>query len=245
MCENTKLPPTLQAKKELKKIGTKFDIKLIHNTYYTYIHMNSSNMLRFAVFLTLCMVVMASCGTSHHYGDRSERYSKGRRPGNSRPARQSESDEKPVVRAESEKIKTKVVAPSNLRSQMVAEAMNYIGTPYKYAGKRPEEGFDCSGFANFIYNQYGFKTAGPSHELALMGVPKDRQALQAGDLVFFGNEERISHVGIVTSGANGRIGFIHSSTSGGIRTDEVAGNEYWEKRYLFGRDLISGFMASK
>jgi len=128
---------------------------------------------------------------------------------------------------------------------MVAEAMTYLGTPYKYAGKRPEEGFDCSGFANFIYNQYGFKTAGPSHELALMGVPKDRQQLQPGDLVFFGNEERISHVGIVTAGANGRIGFIHSSTSGGIRTDEVSGNEYWEKRYLFGRDLISGFMASK
>jgi len=38
MCENTKLPPTLQAKKVLKKIGTKFDIKIINNTYYTYIH---------------------------------------------------------------------------------------------------------------------------------------------------------------------------------------------------------------
>ncbi|HMT00480.1 MAG TPA: C40 family peptidase [Saprospiraceae bacterium] len=206
---------------------------------------NTPLMLRFAVFFTLCLVVMASCGTSHHYGDRSERYARGRRPANSKPPRPSENEEKWVVKAESGKLKNSPPAPSNLRTQMVAEAMTYLGTPYKYAGKRPEEGFDCSGFANFIYNQYGFKTAGPSHELALMGVPKDRQQLQAGDLVFFGNEERISHVGIVTSGANGRIGFIHSSTSGGIRTDEVAGNEYWEKRYLFGRDLISGFMASK
>ncbi len=202
-------------------------------------------MLRFAVFFTLCLVIMASCGTSHHYGDRSERYARGRRPANSRPIRTSENEEKQAVKAAPEKIKNSPSKPSNLRTQMVAEAMTYLGTPYKYAGKRPEEGFDCSGFANFIYNQYGFKTAGPSHELALMGVPKDRQQLQAGDLVFFGNEERISHVGIVTSGANGRIGFIHSSTSGGIRTDEVVGNEYWEKRYLFGRDLISGFMAAK
>ena len=38
MCENTKLLPTLQAKKATNKIGTKFDIKFIHNTYYTYIH---------------------------------------------------------------------------------------------------------------------------------------------------------------------------------------------------------------
>ena len=158
---------------------------------------------------------------------------------------QDDTDRLPEHKGLASRLSDSIHQATDRAGDVIRNAMGALGVPYRRGGTSAETGFDCSGFANFIYNQYGFKTAGPSHELALMGVPKDRQQLQAGDLVFFGNEERISHVGIVTSGANGRIGFIHSSTSGGIRTDEVVGNEYWEKRYLFGRDLISGFMAAK
>jgi cell wall-associated NlpC family hydrolase len=198
------------------------------------------------IFLALSWF-MISCGSSHHYGDRSEKYSRARRPGQSKPS-QVYSEEKPVTAASSKEKrsdKPSTTSTGTLRNAMVEEAHQYIGTPYKYAGKSPQEGFDCSGFANFIYQKFGFQTSGPSQELALLGAPKERSQLQPGDLIFFGNEERISHVGIVISDKADRLTFIHSSTSAGIRTDVVNGSEYWEKRYLFGRDLISGFIAAK
>lgn len=198
---------------------------------------------RFALLAITGIVALSSCSTGRQYGDRSERYTRGRKPGNARPVIETEKPEK----------ETYVIKPSSgqlnaagaLRMSMVKEAGSYAGIPYRYGGKSPAEGFDCSGFANYIYNRFGFKTAGPTHELALLGVPKERSTLQAGDLVFFGSDEKISHVGIVVTGESDKLTFIHSSTSSGIRTDAVDGSEYWEKRYLFGRDLISGFMAVK
>lgn len=210
---------------------------------------NMINSIKTQIGLALLLLVMAmtSCGTAHQYGDRSEKYSRSRRPGYSRPQPSQEEDVVKVKTVNPEKTKAPsgIKSAGTLRNAMVEEAYQYLGTPYKYAGKNPEQGFDCSGFANYIYNKFGFSISGPSHELALLGVEKDRSQLQAGDLLFFGNEERISHVGIVVSGNSDQLTFIHSSTSAGIRTDVVNGSEYWEKRYLFGRDLISGFIAAK
>jgi hypothetical protein len=36
MCENTKISPIAQVKAATNDFGTKFDIKIIINTYYTY-----------------------------------------------------------------------------------------------------------------------------------------------------------------------------------------------------------------
>lgn len=210
---------------------------------------------RLLAFLSVLglMVFFSSCAGSRSYGNRSDKYARAKqnRSGKRTVTYREKARPETVKKNSEEKDKMYRVykaspssAASVKRDEIVNTAQKYLGIPYKYAGKTPQEGFDCSGFANFIYTQNGFRTAGPSHELAMMGVYKPREDLESGDLIFFGRENRISHVGIVVSNREQGLVFIHSSSSSGIKTDEVNGSEYWNSRYLFGRDLLSTLMAS-
>lgn len=127
---------------------------------------------------------------------------------------------------------------SSSRLKIVESAHQYIGKPYKSGGKKPETGFDCSGFTGFVFSQNGIQISGPSHDLAKLGKQKSREKLIPGDLVFFGNKERISHVAIVSSVNNDKLEIIHSTTSAGVKVDNIVGSPYWESRFLFGVDII-------
>lgn len=42
--------------------------------------------------------------------------------------------------------------PSAVRGRdVVAEAMQYLGTPYRYGKMSPKYGFDCSGFTSYVF----------------------------------------------------------------------------------------------
>ena len=191
--------------------------------------------------------VLSSCSSTHKYGNRSDKYSRARtkykapKADNNNVVVVEGKEKKQVKKDEKYKVykASKRTNEDVKREEMVEGAKKYIGIPYKYAGKNPNEGFDCSGFANFIYNENGFKTSGPSYELAMMGVFKEKEALEAGDLVFFGSDNKINHVGMVVSRSSNEVKFIHSSTSVGIKIDEILSSEYWNSKYLFGRDLLS------
>lgn len=130
-----------------------------------------------------------------------------------------------------------VLAP--IRSNIVKSALHLTGTAYKSGGKSPESGFDCSGFTSYIFTQNGLPLSGPSDKLAQMGKQIPQQALKPGDLVFFGNADRISHVAIVSQTNNDQIEVVHATTSAGVKVDEITTSEYWLSRYLFGVDVIS------
>ncbi len=92
---------------------------------------------------------------------------------------------------------------------VIAKAMNFIGTPYRYGGSSPA-GFDCSGFTSYVYAQMGVslnRTAGGQLQ---NGYYVSLSELQPGDLVFFGNSSYISHVGIYVGDGN----MIHAPYSG-------------------------------
>jgi cell wall-associated NlpC family hydrolase len=131
-----------------------------------------------------------------------------------------------------------ILSPRNMRDDIVLTALKYTGRPYKSAGKSPEGGFDCSGFTSFVYKSHGIDVSGPSDHQAKLGKPKDKEKLEAGDLVFFGNEERISHVGIVASHQDQELQIVHSTTSAGVKVDNISHSEYWQSRFLFGIDVI-------
>ena len=126
----------------------------------------------------------------------------------------------------------------NTRDDIVLTALKYTGRPYKSAGKSPDTGFDCSGFTSYVFNENGINISGPSDQQAKQGKPKDKQKLQPGDLVFFGNEERISHVGIVASHQGEELQIVHSTTSTGVKVDNITDSNYWQSRFLFGVDVI-------
>jgi cell wall-associated NlpC family hydrolase len=75
--------------------------------------------------------------------------------------------------------------------------------------------------------------------LAKKGRNKSKEDLGPGDLVFFGDSDRISHVAIVASHNGDSLTVIHATTSAGVKVDNINGSAYWESRFLFGRDILS------
>lgn len=124
---------------------------------------------------------------------------------------------------------------------VIAEAMKYLGTPYKWGGKTPK-GFDCAGFVRYIYGKFGVQlppSAAPQYK---MGSAVDKEELAIGDLVFFGGRHKskiIGHVGIVTDVHDGEFVFIHSATSTGI-TLTSSTEPYYKKRYIGACRIIGG-----
>lgn len=126
-----------------------------------------------------------------------------------------------------------------IRFDIVESAKKYQGINYKPGGKLPETGFDCSGFTGFVFTKNGIPISGPSDKLAKMGRQKSKSDLKAGDLVFFGHKEKISHVAIVSNNSSDQLEVVHATTSSGVKIDEISHSEYWQSRFLFGVDIIS------
>ncbi len=130
-------------------------------------------------------------------------------------------------------------ASSSIRQEIVQSALTYKGTNYRPGGKSPQTGFDCSGFTGYVFTQNGIPISGPSDKLAQLGIQKPKDHLKPGDLVFFGNKDRISHVAIVATNTPEEMEIVHSTTSGGVKIDNITHSEYWQSRFLFGVDIIS------
>jgi len=115
-----------------------------------------------------------------------------------------------------------------------ALARSFVGTPYRNGGADPD-GFDCSGFVQYIFAQVGVPLPRGALEQAAAGESVDRRALREGDLVFFAIDGRtISHVGIV-SGADS---FVHAPSSRGSVREESLGAAYWQTRFAAARRVL-------
>jgi cell wall-associated NlpC family hydrolase len=113
-------------------------------------------------------------------------------------------------------------------AQVLATADRYVGTRYRYGGESPAEGFDCSGFVQYVFGRQGVELPRTSYLQAGAGVraPREVGALQPGDLMFFASTgRRVDHVAIYAG--DGRI--IHASAgSGRVRYDEIdSGRGNW------------------
>ena len=109
-----------------------------------------------------------------------------------------------------------------------------IGVPYIYGGK-DNTGFDCSGFASYIYKKGLDKKILPvTTEQYKVGRIIAQNDLKFGDLVFFNTTGRIpSHVGIFV----GNNSFAHASVVKGVTISSLS-SEYYKKRYVGARRVI-------
>ena len=110
---------------------------------------------------------------------------------------------------------------------ILAQAQNYIGTPYVFGGYSPE-GFDCSGLIYYILDKAGYPANRTAADQYNMGSYVSRDDLKAGDLIFFANTyaSGISHVGVYAGGGK----FIHAPNDGGsVCYSKLSG--YWSDHY--------------
>ncbi len=123
------------------------------------------------------------------------------------------------------KKQTKTAAkPTNLEKY----AKEWLGAKYVY-GAASKKKTDCSGYVMQVYK--GFYGISLDHNAQRIyddgrGYSIKRKKLQEGDLVFFGNFWKISHVGIYLKGNR----FIHASTSKGVVITSMDDN-YWSSKY--------------
>lgn len=114
-------------------------------------------------------------------------------------------------------------------SELVSNAMDLLGVPYRRGGSSFETGFDCSGFVRTLYEQTaGLLLPRSAAQQAAATEKIDRSDLQPGDLVFFNTMRRtFSHVGIYV----GEGKFIHAPKPGAKVRVEDMGASYWKKRF--------------
>ncbi|WP_302849025.1 C40 family peptidase [Serinicoccus kebangsaanensis] len=83
-------------------------------------------------------------------------------------------------------------APSPTRQLIINTAAKYLGTPYKWGGNSPEEGFDCSGYTTYVFAEVGITLPRTAATQQAATTPTSNP--QPGDLVFHGSPAY--HVGI-------------------------------------------------
>ncbi len=88
-------------------------------------------------------------------------------------------------------------------------ALEQVGVPYRYGGSSPV-GFDCSGLVQYAYGRAGISVPRTTGQLWSVAATVPGDDLQAGDLLFFSIEGKMSHVGMYVG--SGR--FVHAPRSG-------------------------------
>lgn len=124
----------------------------------------------------------------------------------------------------------------SLGSDLINTAKKYLGVRYAYGGSSPK-GFDCSGFAQFVYKQHGISIPRSTVSQANVGTKLSKAELQVGDLIIFSNTYKSgpSHAGIYIG--NGQ--FIHSSStrSGGVIISDL-NSAYYSGKFSYGRRVF-------
>lgn len=133
--------------------------------------------------------------------------------------------------------KTVLTEDHSLRENIIKSAMRYKGIHYVYGGKTPS-GFDCSGFTSHVFKENGVSLTGASRQQATVGKAKPLQKAEPGDLVFFKNKGKVTHVSIVVEKADDKLWVVHSTSSRGVVKDEILHSSYWKPKIAGVRDII-------
>ena len=125
----------------------------------------------------------------------------------------------------------------NLGGAVAELAADMVGARYRLGGTNPIQGFDSSGLAFYAYDQAGYPIPRTSedqfraaHKIALADAT-------AGDLFFFQDQAKLSHVGIYLGDGL----FVHAPESGRqVSVARIDAPYYQEQLIAVGRLLPPG-----
>ena len=122
-------------------------------------------------------------------------------------------------------------APAPQADTVVGTALGLRGVPYRNGGDSLD-GFDCSGFTQYVFARHGVALPRDTREQYRVGDEIPDEAIEAGDLLFFATTSPgPSHVAI----ALGPDEFVHAPSSTGVVRVERRSARYWTGRYLGAR----------
>lgn len=129
--------------------------------------------------------------------------------------------------------------PSNA-DQVIDFAKKFLGVPYVYGGASPT-GFDCSGFIQYVFKEFGYSLARTAGDQSLFGFDVTLSEVQPGDLLYFKGRNvkstAIGHVGMVTAVTEGKIEFIHAAGKS-VRMDVLNNSSYYVPRFIKARRTL-------
>jgi murein DD-endopeptidase / murein LD-carboxypeptidase len=120
---------------------------------------------------------------------------------------------------------------------LVGLAKSLLGIPYQYGGRTPA-GFDCSGFVNYVFSNFGIELPRSSPELAMVGMEIPIDSCRKGDIILFAGSNKatrpVGHAGIVITEGSEPLKFIHSATSNhrGIVITALDAFDYYKTRFV-------------
>ena len=121
--------------------------------------------------------------------------------------------------------------------EMVIYALGLLGKGYRFGGRNPEAGLDCSGMVSYVAEQVGgLRLPHNAAQIAQRTRPISKAELQPGDLVFFNTQKKsYSHMGIYI----GEGKFIHAPSSRGSVRVEKLDSTYFASRFDGARTLLA------
>ena len=131
-------------------------------------------------------------------------------------------------------------ATSASAARVLATADRYLGTRYRYGGKTPATGFDCSGFVQYVFGRNSVNLPRTSRQQATAGraLAARVDSLKPGDLMLFSSQGvRIDHVAIYVG--NNRM--LHSSAGAAkVVYDDLstARGKWYLKRHVASRRVL-------
>jgi len=118
--------------------------------------------------------------------------------------------------------------PSQKALAIINTAKSYLGVPYVWGGTTPD-GFDCSGFIQYVFNENGITLPWVTSDQYKAGTGISKSDLIPGDLIFFETYKAgPSHVGIYL----GNNQFIHASSGKGEVTISNHTSTYYAEHYI-------------
>lgn len=117
--------------------------------------------------------------------------------------------------------------PATMGERAVGIALQQVGSAYRYGGASPT-GFDCSGLVQYAYRVAGKTVPRTTGQLWNAAGAVEYGDLQAGDLLFFRFDGKMSHVGIYVGGEQ----FVHAPSTGKSVAVESLNAEYYRQALI-------------